>query len=126
MNRYIVRRRARFLGIGGRQVNLPYGTVLSADAGFILYDGTPLCAETSKNAHDYFSQDNDGHGAERGALVATILKRLNGRQDRWDRVWEDSVCQQYRRPEHPDHWLWSHAFYTAPIADLEHIAEVTT
>ena len=37
-------------------------------------------------------------------------------------MWEDPVCQKYRRPEHEDFFLWGHAFYEAPVEDLRHIA----
>ena len=69
-NSYIARRRAKFSGIGGIPVNIPYGTALEVREGFILFDGRPVCAVTSQNAYDYFSQDDDGCGRERGALVA--------------------------------------------------------
>lgn len=129
MERYIARRRARFSGIGGIPVNIPYGTPLEAREGFLLFEGRPLCAVTSQNAYDYFSRDGDGQGRERGALVAAILSRLQRRdkdyQERWDKVWDDPLCQKYRRPEHEDFWLWNHDFYNAPVADLRHIARLT-
>ena len=125
-NSYIARRRARFSGIGGILVNIPYGTALEAREGFILFKGRPVCAVTSQNAYDYFSRDDDGQGQERGALVGAILSRLEKRdkehQARWNKVWPDAVCQKYRRPEHEDFWLWSYDFYNAPVDDLRHIA----
>ena len=61
-----------------------------------------------------------------GALVAAIIARLekkgDGHQDRWDKVWDDPLCQKYRRPEHEDFWLWNYDFFNAPVADLRHIA----
>ena len=47
---YIVKKRMRVEGIGGR-VNLPYGTRLEAVDGLILYNGAAVCATTSRNAH---------------------------------------------------------------------------
>ena len=35
-NSYIARRRAKFSGIGGIPVNIPYGTALEVREGFIL------------------------------------------------------------------------------------------
>ena len=58
-NSYIARKRARFSGIGGIPVNIPYGTVLEVKEDFILFDGRPVCAVTSQNAYDYFSQNDD-------------------------------------------------------------------
>lgn len=122
---YIARRRARFDSISG-PVNIPWGTPLGAEEGFILLDGRPICTTTSQNAYDNFSQNDDGQGLERGGLVSSILGRLEKRdtqhQARWNKVWGDAACQKYKRPEHEDFWLWSHDFYNAPIDDLRHIA----
>ena len=126
-SRYIARRRARFDGISG-QVNIPYVVVLEVRGGLLCWKGEQLCAPTSQNAYDYFSQDDDGQGRERGALVSAILARLRPKnkrdncQARWDKVWEDSLCQRYRRPEHEDHWIWSYDFFNAPVCDLQQIA----
>lgn len=130
---YVARRRAKFKGCNGQQVNIPYGSILEAQDGFLLWKGQPLCVDTSQNAHDFFSQNDDDQGQERGALVAAILSRLEvppgaGEkrrteiQDRWNKVWGDALCQKYKRAEHEDFWIWSHDFYNAPVADLRHIA----
>ena len=123
---YVARRRARFKGCESQQVNIPYGTVLEAQDGFLLWKGKRLCVDTSNNAHDYFSQNTDGLGRERGALVGAITglleKRDKAYQLRWDSVWSSPCCQKYRRPEHEDHWLWNHDFYNAPVEDLRTIA----
>ena len=66
--RYVARRRARFKGCNGQQVNIPYGSILEAQDGFLLWKGQPLCVDTSQNAHEFFSQDDDGQGRERGQL----------------------------------------------------------
>lgn len=131
--RYVARRRARFLGCNGQQVNIPYGSILEAQDGFLLWKGQPLCVDTSQNAYDFFSRDDDGNGLQRGKLVAAILSRLDtprnaGKEVReeiqahWNKVWADSRCQKYKRPEHEDFWLWNHDFYNAPVVDLQHIA----
>ena len=99
----------------------------------MLWKGQPLCVDTSQNAHEFFSQDDDGQGQERGRLVAAILARLETPpnagekcrtelQARWDKVWADPLSQKYKRPEHEDFWIWSHDFYDAPVEDLWHIA----
>lgn len=124
---YIAKKRARFHGIS-EQVNIPYGTALETKGQFLALDGKPVCAVTSQNAYDYFAQNDDGCGEERGRLTLSIINRLSkhdqNHQARWNRVWEDAVCQQYRRPEHEDHWLWNYDFYNAPVADLQHIEEL--
>ena len=66
-------------------------------------------------------------------LAAAILARLETPpnagekcrkkiQARWDKVWAEPLCQQYRRTEHEDFWIWNHDFYNAPVADLRCIA----
>ena len=124
--RYVARRRARFKGYNGQQVNIPYGSILEAQGGFLMWKGEPLCVVTSQNAYDFFSQDDDGQGEARGRLVGSIMARLerrdNNYQARWNKVWSDALCQQYRRPEHEDWGLWGFKFYNAPICDLRHIA----
>ena len=132
---YVARKRARFVGCNGQRVNIPYGSILIAQDGFLLWEGEPLCVETSENAHAFFSRNDDGQGQHRGELVTVILavlenrpgmseKRRAKRQSRWDKVWADSLCQRYKRTEHEDFWLWSHEFYDAPVEDLRYIARL--
>lgn len=123
--RYIARRRARFVGIDGR-VNIPYGTVLSNQGGFLIHQNKRVCTVSSQNALDYFVQDDDGAGDLRGKLVDRIQRRLERRdaayQTRWDKVWSSALCQQYRRLDLEGYWLWAAAFYNAPLCDLMAIA----
>ena len=100
--RFIARRRARFVGIDGR-VNIPYGTVLSNQGGFLIHQNKRVCTVSSQNALDYFVQDDDGAGDLRGKLVDSIQRCLD-------------------RPESEDYWLWARAFFDAPIFDLQAIA----
>ena len=122
---YLCRKRARFDGISG-QVNIPYGTAPICQDGFLMHQNKPLCGITSQNAYDFFSQNDDGMGRERGDLVGRILSKLqkrdSGYQARWNKVWEDARCQKYKRPEHEDHWIWNFDFYNGPVEDLRHIA----
>lgn len=124
---YLCRKRARFDGISG-QVNIPYGTALICQDGFLMHQNKPLCGITSQNAYDFFSQNDDGRGRERGDLVSAILIQLERRdknhQRRWNKIWADPLCQKYKRPEHEDHWLWNYAFYNAPVEDLQHIFDL--
>lgn len=124
---YIVNKRAKIQGIEG-YVNLPYGTEVSAEGQFIYYQGKRICAVTSSNAHTFFSQNDDGNGLQRGRLVRAIKNTLERRgvnyQKRWNKVWEDPLCQKYRRSEHEDFWLWNHDFYNASVDDLKYIANL--
>lgn len=125
---YITHKRFKNKAICG-SVNLPFGTIVTERNGFLCtLDGRKLCAATSENAHQYFAVNDDGKGVLRGQLTQAIQKALAKRdadhQRRWDAVWEDAICQPYRRAEHADHWLWNHAFYHAEIDALRHIAEL--
>ena len=60
---YLARKRARFEGICGH-VNIPYGTTLTVQDGFIMWKGQQVCGITSQNAYDYFTQNDDGRGKE--------------------------------------------------------------
>lgn len=123
---YITIKRTRFESMSG-PVNLPYGTaVRCGEDGVLHLEGAPLCGVYSQNAYDFFSRNDDGQGEERGRLTQAIRKALEKRdanhQARWDKVWADPVCQQYKRPEHADFWLWNHKFFNANLTDLRHIA----
>ena len=124
---YIANRRAKFDSISG-YVNIPYGTQLEADDKYIYFSGMPICAVTSKNAHEYFSQNDDGNGLLRGKLVHSIKRTVERKdisyQNRWDKIWDDPRCQQYKCSDRDDFWLWNHDFYNAEIEDLKHIAKL--
>ena len=124
---YIVTKRAKFDSISG-PINLPDGTEVEEKDGVLYHEGNPLCFATSQNAYDHFTRNDDGQGTERGkltqAIIQTLSKRDKDHQARWDKVWEDELCQKYKRLEHADYWLWNHEFYNAPIADIHHIAAI--
>ena len=122
---YIVHRRFKNKAICG-EVNLPAMTVCESDGELITHNGLPVCATASENAHQFFARDNDGKGMHRGTLTRaiqnTLAKHDKYHQDRWARVWENERCQQYKRTEYADYWLWNHDFFNAPIEDLQYIA----
>ena len=123
--RYIVTRRFRCNAICG-PVNLPYGTTCEEHDGIlVLEDGRKLCANTSQNAYDYFSRDDDGMGLERGKLVQDIqrtLERLDAKhQARWDKLWADAGANRLRRSDHDDFWVWNHNFYNADVNELRRV-----
>ena len=85
---YVCRKRARFKAICG-QVNIPYGTTLNGQGGFLILNDLPVCSATSQNAYDFFTQNDDGMGKERGELLnritATLMKQTPGHNARWGR-----------------------------------------
>lgn len=125
--KYIVHRQFCGCAICG-EVELPCGTICEEVGGFICYGVRRLCVMTSENAHQFFARDDDGNGMLRGKLTQAIQSALAVRDDdyqnRWDRVWDDPVCQPYKRVEYADFWLWNHDFFGADIDTLRHIASL--
>ena len=66
---YLARKRLKKLVICGH-VNIPYGTAVTNEGGVLMWNGKPVCATTSQDAFDFFSQNDDGRGRERGELVS--------------------------------------------------------
>ena len=128
-NKYVVTKRYKKLAQCGN-VNIPYGTECIAVNSHIVCDKVIICFVASQDAFDYFSQNDDGNGLERGRLTQTIIKRLERKeydityQERWDKVWADPVCQKYKRSDFADHWLWNYEFYNAPLFDLQYISKL--
>ncbi len=125
--KYIAHRRFKGKAICG-DVNIPALTEMEDEDGAIFCGVDLLCYDTSENAHQFFARNDDGNGVLRGKLTQAIQKRLASRdkqyQERWNRVWNDPTCQRYKRPDHEDHWLWTHEFFNADINALRHIASL--
>ena len=129
--KYIAHRRFKSNAICG-PVNIPATTELECKDGIIIYNNGIVCYEESETAHQFFTRNDDGYGMERGRLTQAIMKTLakrNGREDaayqeRWDKVWNDPICQPYKRADDDEYWLWNHAFFNADINVLQHIAKL--
>ena len=126
---FITFKRFKGLALCGERLNLPYGTELFTDGNLLItLDGKAVCYCTSENAKRHFARNDDGHGLERGKLVAAIIKTLSSRdknyQTRWDKVWADSICRKYKRVDHENFWVWNHDFYEADINTLQYIAKL--
>lgn len=132
-DKYIVTKRFKGKTISG-ELNLPYGTEChtieaNGDRAIVCEKGI-VCYVGSYVAFDCFSQNDDGNGKERGRLKTAIIKKLQRKEydstydNRWEKVWNDSICKKYKNPEFTDHWLWNYDFYNAPIEDLSHIARL--
>lgn len=128
-SKYIVTRRYKKLAQCGN-VNISYGTECIVVNNHITCDKGIICFVGSQDAFGYFSQNDDGNGLERGRLTQAIIKRLERKendltyQDRWDKIWNDPLCQKYKNANFPDHWLWNYEFYNAPLYDLQYIAKL--
>lgn len=124
---YITHRRFKDNTICG-QVNIPALSICEAIKDTIYFSNKPICYITSENAHQFFARNDDRQGIERGKLTQAIQRKLAKRdgsyQNRWDKVWEDKICQKYKRKEYDDFWLWSHEFFNADIEDLRYIAKL--
>lgn len=107
------------------QVKLPYGTELELRDGRLFHGDQMLCRANSRDAYEYTARNDDGQGRLRGELIHKIKQRLEKRdsnyQKRWDRLWDDDKANTLRRNNFDDFWVWGHAFYNAPIEDLQHV-----
>lgn len=121
---YVCFRRFKDNAICGK-VNIPKGSLLYIDNGYLIYNGDTICSNTSQNCYEYFARNNDGNGIVRGELTQKIIKVLakrdNNYQKRWDKIWSDMSLLKFKRKEFDDYWLWNHEFYNASINDLEYI-----
>ena len=124
---YITHRRFKDNAICG-QINIPAITICESANGTIYFNGRPLVFTTSENAHQFFARNNDGQGIKRGQLTQAIQNKLAKRdsayQSRWDKIWDDALCQRYKREEYDDFWLWNHEFFNASIEGLQYIAKL--
>ena len=125
--KYIVHRRFKDVAICG-YVNLPAMTECESENGIIMLDGKPLCRERSENAFQYFAENDDGMGMARGYLTQSIQKTLSKRdpdyQKRWNHIWADAACQNYRRHDYDDFWIWDYNFFHADIDELRRVARM--
>ena len=96
--RFIARRRARFDGIDGK-VNIPYGTALTCQDGFLMHKNQRVCAVGSQNGMDCFVQDDDGNGTLRGDLVGNIQRSLERRDADYQTRWNSAKSTAARSPK---------------------------
>ena len=112
--------------------NIPYGTEIEEQDGWLVYNGLPICKDTSALMRDYFAKNDDGCGLERFKIAHAIIDALHIRdgeskedwQKRWNVVWEDPVSNKYRKDNSETTFLWGIEFFNAPLLDLYHIANL--
>lgn len=130
-NTYLCVKRFRGEGVSGN-VNIPYGTILHREEDYLIYNGKPLFVWRCQNSVEHFVSNDDGQGEARWNYIQAIYRQLSvkpheskkqgeARQARWNKVWEDPICAQYRDMRHEDFWIWSEKLNHAAICDLSHI-----
>lgn len=126
---YITTKRFKRKGIDG-DFNIPYGTAIESENGYLWHEGKRICSEKSAVMREYFARNDDGLGQKRYKITHDIIDAMLMRdgetkedwQKRWDVLWEDPVCNKYRKDYSETTFLWGIDFYNAPLLDLYHIA----
>ena len=113
---YVAFRRFHRCGMGG-MFNIPYGSLCDEVNGVILYQGTPVCLNTSQVAKEYFATNYDGKGLLRGSLTYGLAfgKKLTDKQKIIYRV--DPFVNQFVRDDCQT-ILFNDSFFHASIEDL--------
>lgn len=126
--KYVVHRRFKSDSALCGHVNLPAFTECDNINGCIYYGGKPICYYGSENCRQYFAINEDGKGMLRGKYTQNIMKELRDRdeeyQDRWDKVWDDKICQKYKLKDYDDVWCWDDSFFDGDVDDLKYIAKL--
>ena len=131
MESVIVFRRFKELGICG-DVNIPYGTELIIDNGFVTFpDGRKITKVHSQNYIQHFALNDDGQGLLRGKLTYAIAfsprerKHKNGYVFRFSEDENDMIRREWGKYLMPydDTILFNDNFYDAPIEDLKKLAD---
>lgn len=108
--------------------NIPLNTIVERKKdGYMYYDDRKICIARSYASHQHFVLDEDNNGNIRERFIEGIKNKLDGfgnNPNGWELIFEDKIANKYRREDHQDYWLWNDNFYSAPIEDLEHIANL--
>ena len=126
---YIATKRFKRKGIDG-DFNLPYGMEVESKDGFLWHREKRICSDHSAVMREYFARNDDGLGQKRSKVAHSIIDAMlmqDGEtkedwQKRWDVLWNDAVCNKYRKDNSETTFLWGIDFYNAPLLDLYHIA----
>ena len=126
---YITTKRFKRRGIDG-EFNIPYGMEVESKDGFLWHQKKRICSDHSAVMREYFARNDDGLGQKRSKVAHSIIDAMlmqDGEtkedwQKRWDVLWNDAVCNKYRKDHSETTFLWGIDFYNAPLLDLYHIA----
>lgn len=116
---YICVKRFKGVAIDGN-VDVAVGTELTCENKIIKRKTKKICVSTSDNAHTYFMRNDDGNGSFRGALIDAILTTLATDPTKYEKLYNDPICQAYKKDGH-DVWIWNHAFFNTTIETLTYI-----
>lgn len=124
---YITHHRYKGIGICGKELNIPYGTILNVkqDICLVTLQGDEVCYTTSENSKMHFAINNDGKGLERGSLTYFIAYSELDHFPRFNEEESDYIYKNY------DKWLmkdldvirFNNDFYTADIDELKKLAD---
>ena len=81
---YVCFKRFKDNAICGK-VNIPKGSLLYIDNGYLIYNGDTICSNTSQNCYEYFARNDDGNGTVRGELTQKIIKALAKRDNNYQK-----------------------------------------
>ena len=127
--KYICHRRYRGKGISGKKYFFKRGVQLESIGQFITFNGAPVCAIQSENAHLYYANNEDGFGLMRGGLTFAIA--YSKRQPNYDNEFRFTMEEQEMlRAEYP-FWLkddseailFNDNFFNADVEELKNLAE---
>lgn len=126
---YITTKRIKRKGIDGN-FNIPYNTNIESHDGFLWHNGKRICSDHSAVMREYFARNDDGLGLKRSKITKSIIDAMLMREGetkedwlkRWDILWDDPVCNKYRKDSSETTFLWGIEFFNAPLLDLYHIA----
>ncbi len=110
---YITHKRFKGNGIDGA-FNLPFGTLVSENAGILFCGGRKICCATSENGWEHF-HPNTPEGAYRQKMLAALYRWYGKNGCRNDFADEKWPTQQ--------NGYWTNRLRTAPTERLEEICK---
>ena len=72
---YITTKRFKRKGIDG-DFNIPYGTAIESENGYLWLDGKRICLEKSAVMREYFARNDDDLGQKRSKIAHSIIDAM--------------------------------------------------
>ena len=95
--KYTTHKRFKAKGIDG-DFNLPYGTLVEYDNGFLFHDGRRICRATSENGYEHFHEDSP-EGECRHEMITVLAEYYKNGGDV-----SDVYFREFASSEN-DYWL---------------------